>query len=610
MSSKRKARRRTIKNNFLTRSKIESKLLLLPIIFIVTILPLITHFHTYKAGLSTFDWFSKTDEYDDVFLFYKQWFFVFVSAVILSIICIRAYKNKKSFPFAPIFIPLGVYALLALLSTIFSKYQRFGFTGIYAQFENVFCLLGYVLVVYYIFLIVKSEYEVKLLIDALAVGALILCTLGTFQALGYDFLLTKAGQTILGANVKLEFGKGRTYATLYNPNYVGVYTSFIIPIFSILLLHAKKLYQYVLYSLVITTAVISLFGSQSKAGFVSILTAAVFTVILLRQKLIKVWYLVIPMMIAIIGSFIFVNKLNDNAYINAIKSAFSITKSDTPNLQSITTDRKGVHVNYKGNEFYVTLSLDDEYVYINAFDSNDAPIQTSIEESGITYSFNDTRFPGISMAPVIIDKSYGFGLKIDNNDWYFTNQTDDGSYKYLNLYKKLVPIESIEHPFLQGYESLASNRGYIWSRTFSILSKYIFLGSGADTFSIVFPQYDYVGLYNFGYQMELITKPHCLYLQVATQTGVLSLFALFTFYLMYFINSIRLFIKKRTDSPLYSIGIAIFIGTISYMVSAISNDSSITVAPSFWVVIGIGIAVNQQILKLSNTNLITIVNSK
>ena len=68
---------------------------------------------------------------------------------------------------------------------------------------------------------------------------------------------------------------------------------------------------------------------------------------------------------------------------------------------------------------------------------------------------------------------------------------------------------------------------------------------------------------------------------------------------MYFISCIKLYINDKSNSKLTYIGIAIFVGTISYMISAISNDSSITVAPVFWAVIGVGIAVN-QIVKQNN----------
>ena len=90
----------------------------------------------------------------------------------------------------------------------------------------------------------------------------------------------------------------------------------------------------------------------------------------------------------------------------------------------------------------------------------------------------------------------------------------------------------------------------------------------------------------------MISKPHCWFLQVGVQTGVLSLLALLVFYGMYFVQSIRLYSKKISDSYLSQVGVAILVGTIGYMIAGLTNDSSITVAPVFWGVIGLGITVN------------------
>ena len=130
------------------------------------------------------------------------------------------------------------------------------------------------------------------------------------------------------------------------------------------------------------------------------------------------------------------------------------------------------------------------------------------------------------------------------------------------------------------------------SRTIPLLKKYVLLGSGADTFSIAFPQHDYVSAKNHGYGEQLISKPHCWYLQVGVQTGVVSLIALLVFYGMYFVQSIRLYSKKVFDSYLSQAGVAVFVGTIGYMIAGLTNDSSITVAPVFWGVIGLGVAIN------------------
>ena len=61
---------------------------------------------------------------------------------------------------------------------------------------------------------------------------------------------------------------------------------------------------------------------------------------------------------------------------------------------------------------------------------------------------------------------------------------------------------------------------------------------------------------------------------------------------MYFVQCIRLYSKNIADSYLAQAGVAIFLGTIGYIISGITNDSSITVAPIFWGLMGLGVTVN------------------
>ena len=95
----------------------------------------------------------------------------------------------------------------------------------------------------------------------------------------------------------------------------------------------------------------------------------------------------------------------------------------------------------------------------------------------------------------------------------------------------------------------------------------------------------------------MISKPHCMYLQVGVQTGVVSLIAMLVFFGMYIVQSFCLYGKKIGDSLLDKFGVAILVGTVGYMVSSISNDSSVTVAPVFWCLMGLGIAVNTMVKK-------------
>ena len=88
---------------------------------------------------------------------------------------------------------------------------------------------------------------------------------------------------------------------------------------------------------------------------------------------------------------------------------------------------------------------------------------------------------------------------------------------------------------------------------------------------------------------------------MAVQTGVLSLICFLVFYGMYFVKSVKLYIKRKElldDDPyLFHIGAGLFVANFGYMLSGIVNDSLPVTAPLFWAIIGIGIAVNSLIHK-------------
>ena len=161
---------------------------------------------------------------------------------------------------------------------------------------------------------------------------------------------------------------------------------------------------------------------------------------------------------------------------------------------------------------------------------------------------------------------------------------------------KLAKItESI--PYLDKHYKLANMRGYIWDRTIPLLKKYFFLGSGPDTFIIAFPNNDLVGMYNSGHTNELITKPHCMYLQVGVQTGVPSLIALLVFFGWYLIDSLRIYWRCHYSEYMTYLGVGIFAAVIGYLILSLTNDSCVALSPIFYTLIGIGLGINHKIRK-------------
>ena len=610
------------KQNFNTDDKnikTKNRFILLPLIFVIALVPLIMRMKTYDPNYMQFKWFPDITQHTDFFLYFKQWIFVTITLIMLSIIIYKAYRNKKYISASPIFIPLGIYALLNILSAIFSKYSYFSIQGSMDQFESLFAILGYCTVVYYAFLFIQTEEDMAYVLKYFVISILILSVIGIGQFMGKDIFASEFGQRLIlskeywgRVSINLSFGQGRVYLTLFNPNYVGVYVALVAPVILILLLFSKKLWNSVLYAFALIGLIICVIGAESLAGLAGLVISLIGLLVFLWRYIIRRYYIFLPIALMMIITLVILNGINDNFMINRIRSAFDIEKTEN-NLTNITTKDDVVSFKYKGNEINISMIADDiEAVFFIVIDESGATINHTYDENTGIFSVQDERYPGITFHPIVYGDYISFNVKVDGYDWKFTNKTEDGTYYHHNRYGKLDKIVTAPSAVFTGYETLASRRGYLWSRTIPLIKDYIVLGSGPDTFTIVFPQQDYVNFVNYSYFNELVTKPHSLYLQIAIQSGLLSLIAFLVFYGMYFVTSVRLYIKGRFNSYYAQVGVAIFIGTISYMVTGLTNDSSITTAPVFWALIGMGIVANikaRPLIMEEHANSLTIVKS-
>lgn len=595
-------------NSYLSKPKY-NKLYILPLILTMSILPLVMYLYEFDSGLSGFSWYPSNGQQLDIFLFYKQIFFIVICLVMLFHIFWRSFIEKNHIGFLPIFIPLFFYGALALLSTFFSDYPSLGLKGISGHFESIFVILGYCLLVYYAYLFVETEDDIKFILKYFLVGILIMILLGVLQATGNDLFATTIGKKLYTPEgywnqldgFGLTFGPKRVYMTLFNPNYVGVYVSLVLPFISGLLLTEKKAKTILIYSVTVLGLIVCLIGSGSKAGFVSLFIALIITILFYRKYIfrnIKITLLIIGTSIAIIIGFKSTilstfNKVvsNINIILNE-KTEFSLTDIKTEDTLTIT---------YKGNDLVVGLNKTNENIDITMKDASGKDIETTIDTNTLISTISDERFSGITVTPVVYDSILCTQINIEGRSWIFSNQLGDGTFYYLNYFGKFDKIYKADSALFTGYEEFATSRGYIWSRTIPLLKNNIILGSGADTFTTQFPHQDYVYRTNMEFYYQILTKPHNLYLQIGVQSGVISLIAFLLFFIVYFISCIRIYINGRFDNYFKRVGVAIFIGVVSYMIMGITNDSTITVAPIAWALIGIGIACNCKV-KEQNSN--------
>ncbi|MBO4414586.1 MAG: O-antigen ligase family protein, partial [Lachnospiraceae bacterium] len=573
---------------------------LVPLIAVLGILPLIVRTYWYDCGLADYDFFDYQAEQPDFFLHGKMVLFLFLSFVMLCLLIAKLVVEKKEIRFSKIFVPLGVYGLLALLSSIFSDHQPFPWTGIFSHFESVFVLLGYIITAYYAFLFVSDTHDIQVLLSALAVSTLIMVALGISQAFFTDFFNTELGyKMIVPSSLRsampredmiFSFQEGSVYLTLFNPNYVGSYAALLSPLFLIMVFANKKIYLKILYILMYVGVLIALFGSGSRSGFIGIGLSMLLLLVLFARRSLKFWIPVGAIAIVSLGVFMFYLKYTNSNIVDRFKEALDLSTTEvTYPLTRIETNDNDVVLTWKGNNIH--LQFEPETLSFGIFDDSRAQLSAEINPDNNTIMIADERFKEITIKPVYLDESHSLlGFEVNASGTYVFARYNN-TYYFFSVYGKLVKHNNAEATkWLYSHPGFLGKRGFIWAKTLPLLKDNIFLGSGADTFIFEFPGTDFLSFKNSGYESQVMTKPHNMYLQIGVQTGIISLIAFLAFYFMYLVFCIitSLKMKKHTFCSYVSGGIAA--GTFGYMVTAIINDSTIAVAPLYWALLGIGLA--------------------
>lgn len=579
---------------------------LIPLIFILVVLPLISKLIMYDPKLAQFDWFPELPMVPDIFIYYKSVFFT-ITAVIMALLIIGKRLIEDRHAVTPVeFFPLAVYAVLALLSTLFSEYRSFGFSGIYEQFESIWVLLGYCVAAYYAYIFVEEE-DIAFLMRCFFIGIAVLTALGLSQALSHDFFRSELGQRLVTAGTEYDsldftFEEDRVYMSLYNPNYVGSYVALVLPILICYIIFFKTLgnttdkskvtmiIECAVSALLIAGLAFCLVKSASKSGIIAVAVSFLLLFIILIPHMKKYWYLGILALVIMFGGIFFANRAMDNLLSDSVMNLFHGEKT-TYELEDITVTDDYVSFTYHGDTLHFSMTED----YDLEVSDEDGTLLPLTDMGGFSYAIADDRFSDITISQFPINNYLSMGISILDMTWFFSNDNENREYLFYNTSGKWTEFTKAPSALFTGRESIATGRGYIWSRTIPLLKNYILLGSGADTFSIVFPNDDYLGMYNSGYTAQTITKPHNLYLQIGVQTGLLSLIAFLAFYIIYFVSSLLLYTKCRLDSYSSKVGLGIFIGSFAYMITGLINDSTITVAPVYWALMGMGISINMQL---------------
>lgn len=582
---------------------------MLPVIIFTAFVIMITRMAQYTAPVTGYYWHSDQTKFVDFFSYYKSVVIIFMGLLVLTIILYKMVTQSLVIKKTWLYIPAGIYTFFVILSYILSPYKYFALHGWLDRFEGTIVILCYMLMLFYIINTVNTEKQIKWIIYSLGISSTLLGILGLSQFLNHDFFKTTFGKELITPSYfwpnvdKLRFTfTTEIYQTVYNINYVSFYLTLLVPIAGLLFIAEKNWKKKIIYGVITGLLIFNILGSKSSSGVLGLGVAFIIALIILNRNLIKWW----KSIIAVLGAIAIILALTFNALApeieNATKGIFEKFTYSPINqyIDFMDTNKEKLIMSCNNEPLTVVVNLKNpEIGDVKLYDKNKKQLNTTKSTKDNSYTINDQRFKMYNLRYVNDDGRYFLIVKIESSVWPF-EITKSGIF-YYNRIRKLVDLDPVPSIGFKYHEGFGSGRGYIWSRSLPLLKDRLFIGSGADTYCLVFPHKDYVGKINAPGWADnthiIVDKPHDMYIQTGVNTGIISLIAELVLFFGYVGWCFKIYLRKEINDFTSLIGVGIFIGICGFLIAALFNDSSVSVAPMFWGLLGTGIAINFMLSK-------------
>lgn len=583
------------------RNKIQ--MIIVPIIFIFTVFLFLIRFKVFNPGLKGLFWYTGSEIGTDLYSMFKMQTFLIATSIGIVMLIMSVFTDGRQIYKHKVYIPMAVYCVFVLLSYTFSDYKQVAAVGFVDHIEGTAALIGYMVILFYAMNAVTDEKQVKLIFNCFAVACTLLGIWGVLQLRGADidklpewlYVPSKYwGQVDLGAKksadtVRWFFG---------NQNHTSFFIIMPICIFAMTSISTVNMMKKVIFAALTGFMFFNLFQAYSLGGMVAIFGAAVVGAVVLGIGNIKKMGKSIGIVAVFAGIAVALSLpsiLGEVKSANSYSEGFGIVKTvfadDTVaettapeklKIDYIKTDEANVTFSFVGNA--VTVVTDGKDV-TGVVDADGKDLGLSNRFMTVESKYDDeakARYVLVTTASYV----WNFGLY-------------EGKIYYISPSGMGIKLKEIESFGFKNNQGFATYRGYIWSRTLPLIKDTLFIGHGADTFPIYYPQDDYAGRYNIGYLSNdvsiMIDKPHSLYLATAVNTGVISLVALLAVYGIYLWESFKIYRKREFTDYKHFIGFGLYVAIVGVMIDGLINDGMVSIMPVVYCLMGIGFALNRMI---------------
>ncbi len=578
---------------------------LAPVVLFTCVVPLLLHVMPYTLPLGRYDWIATEDDTVlwDVFSCVKLAAMAVIAGISVLIFLFLIIKKQIRIRRSPVYIPMAGYTLAVLLSFAVSEHKDVAWLGGMNRFEGTLAILCYMVMLFYTIQAVDGTGEVLVILRALGITVFIECLIGLTQLAGHDILFSEAVKRIIAGDMEINpvFEPGQVYQTVANMDYVPFWLCLVIPL--IVLTAAKGIRE-----LLLVLIAVNCYGAGSAGGLAGIaLSLVLLAVMYLPDKRLRIISCAAAAVV-FCGLVIFLYERSP----------------DPMSIDYFETGRDSFETSVDGRP--LSFAYDDNGIlHVKGEDGQDKELEKLFEDDSL-FQIKDPDFgEKITILPFMREGESYVMLEMLETQFLF-HFAHDG-VTFCNPYGYEVTLQKDGSGGRIGFDrhlGFANGRGYIWACSLPLIGRHLFLGSGADTFMLVFPQKDYAGKVTSGGAVStIVDKAHSLYVQMAVTTGAVSLIAFISMIIVSYVSAWRKYFRGTTESggsrkkaaavkgrekkgrvvpagiresadPGKTIVTGIMTGMAGFLVSALVCDSTVSVMPVFYGLLGILISLGSK----------------
>lgn len=566
----------------------------------MVVLPFVVRLYVaYPEGLQR-EYFAKATKIIlDYFTYYKQWIVVLVSVVALFLMFFGIFGNngnkrqtieKLKLPM----ITLGISMLLYIISAMNAKEKSVLLFGLFGECEGLPAILSYSVLFFAGYTFFQTEKSKKILKYGLIGLMTILIVVCVFEYLGHPiynwdavlkWILPKE-YWMYREEFKIGVVPSMVSAGMESSGYLGGLCVLLFPI-SIGFAYEEKNKVYKGMLLLISGGLIFvLIAANSTGALIAAIASAVGLCIIYRKTKRKLLRNIGGLIVVCFAVFLIINGLSYGAYGKQIMSTMQ-NKNDYGNdktekfvLEKIQLKDGMIEMKSKNSQVTIAAEKDANSSVEDIIIKEGKALLTAEKMSDGKMRLTETGYEMIAywIEENVLYLDLGYQEPLE----FFLARA---GLQYITFNgTRLNDIPQPQTKDLEWLYPICTGRGYAWVNSIPILKECVLVGKGVANFSFAFPQSEVAGMLNtHGSTNLVIEKAHNWYLQIAIDSGLLSLISILVLFGTYIVKGAKRYMITVRNGEFH----AFFVGLLAFMFIGLINNSSISVNPIFWLLFGI-----------------------